>query len=666
HSDYYSLLAPKAISYGAGVIDLFFQEAEKERQKNLEKSWLEKLKEKIFSSPQAAGPGFVLNLEPEKPKEAEEQKPLEPEPIPDIGSTAHEPQVSRSPALQIDGTPTPSQTPLPTPTLPPKSQDAQDLVARMVVSNAPPYPGFGGGGGAEIKSEAQNPTPNQEQSSGAGQESETNFNDQNSNIQTQENQQQLEQPEQLEPQDTTPPDVLLSAADCLNTDASSICLMATTTLNIFWSSSAEDLDYFEFTISNEAITSTTTATSTIVFIENNSSNIFSVRAVDTYGNWSEPQTITVVIYSMPVVINEVAWMGTPASGSDEWIELYNRTDYEIDLNNWILYSETDLKPYINLSGIIPAKGYYLIERTDDNTVLGITADWKGSFGSTQGGGSGLDNGGENLILSYASTTIDEVPYCYKWCGGISNNENYRYSMERYAPDVPGSDLSNWGTNIGLIKNGKNVLDIPINGTPKARNSVNYLIAKGAPSISSDIILTKTNSPYLVAGMNNDGMIQVFQDSSSLTIEPGVVIKFYNDSGMIIGANAKIIAQGAANDQIIFTAFADDEYGGDVNNNGFSTSTPGAWFGVRIESNNEDSVFEHAVFRYGGKYYDGGTWVDSKANLCVWETPIFASNSLFEYAIGCGLKLSNSTSTLSSNIFQNNGLYGEACGIYINN
>ncbi|PIQ75168.1 MAG: hypothetical protein COV84_02650, partial [Candidatus Portnoybacteria bacterium CG11_big_fil_rev_8_21_14_0_20_40_15] len=35
HSDYFSLLAPKAVSYGAGVIKLFFEEAE--RQKQLEK-----------------------------------------------------------------------------------------------------------------------------------------------------------------------------------------------------------------------------------------------------------------------------------------------------------------------------------------------------------------------------------------------------------------------------------------------------------------------------------------------------------------------------------------------------------------------------------------------------------------------------------------------------
>lgn len=39
HSDYFSLLVPKAVSYGAGVIDLFFREAEKKKLEQSEKSW---------------------------------------------------------------------------------------------------------------------------------------------------------------------------------------------------------------------------------------------------------------------------------------------------------------------------------------------------------------------------------------------------------------------------------------------------------------------------------------------------------------------------------------------------------------------------------------------------------------------------------------------------
>ncbi|MCX6741109.1 MAG: hypothetical protein NTY61_01790, partial [Candidatus Parcubacteria bacterium] len=49
HSDYFSLLAPKAISYGAGVINLFIQEGERRKQIENSKSWWQKLKENIFA-----------------------------------------------------------------------------------------------------------------------------------------------------------------------------------------------------------------------------------------------------------------------------------------------------------------------------------------------------------------------------------------------------------------------------------------------------------------------------------------------------------------------------------------------------------------------------------------------------------------------------------------
>ena len=86
---------------------------------------------------------------------------------------------------------------------------------------------------------------------------------------------------------------------------------------------------------------------------------------------------------MPVVINEVAWAGNNAAYSaDEWIELYNRTGKSINLANWILYSATDLSPYITLSGSIAAKSYYLIERSPDNaTISDIVADLAVSFGN---------------------------------------------------------------------------------------------------------------------------------------------------------------------------------------------------------------------------------------------------------------------------------------------
>src|SRR3989344_6887087 len=74
-----------------------------------------------------------------------------------------------------------------------------------------------------------------------------------------------------------------------------------------------------------------------------------------------------------ILINELAWMGTAESANDEWLELYNPTDAEIDLTGWRLEA-TDGSPKIELSGIIAAGGYFLLERTDDDAVAEITAD----------------------------------------------------------------------------------------------------------------------------------------------------------------------------------------------------------------------------------------------------------------------------------------------------
>ena len=101
-----------------------------------------------------------------------------------------------------------------------------------------------------------------------------------------------------------------------------------------------------------------------------------------------------------VVINEIAWMGTETSSYDEWIELKNTTENDIDLANWKLIS-TDGSPEINLTGIIPAYGYFLLERTDDNSVLNITADL--IYSGT------LSNTGERLELKDDSDNFNIHP-----------------------------------------------------------------------------------------------------------------------------------------------------------------------------------------------------------------------------------------------------------------
>ncbi|MFW6135661.1 MAG: lamin tail domain-containing protein [Chloroflexota bacterium] len=162
-----------------------------------------------------------------------------------------------------------------------------------------------------------------------------------------------------------------------------------------------------------------------------------------------------------VVINEVAWMGTVADYYDEWLELYNTSDVDIDLAGWSI-AAADGTPDISLSGVIPAHGYFLLERTNDDAVADIPADLVYT--------GGLQNSPDAETLTLygdGGEVIDTV----NGDGGAwpAGDNDTKRTMERIDPLAPGSD-DNWCTNDGVTRNGMDTGGHAINGTPKARNS----------------------------------------------------------------------------------------------------------------------------------------------------------------------------------------------------
>ena len=93
--------------------------------------------------------------------------------------------------------------------------------------------------------------------------------------------------------------------------------------------------------------------------------------------------------------------------------------------------------------------------------------------------------------------------------------------------------------------------------------------------------------------------------SALTIEAGAVIKGengqYSDSRLeVLG---RLIAQGTADNPIMFTSLKDDMVGGDTNNDDGNTSpSKDDWGGLYFE-NSSGSILEHVTARYGGNYAD---------------------------------------------------------------
>jgi len=141
-------------------------------------------------------------------------------------------------------------------------------------------------------------------------------------------------------------------------------------------------------------------------------------------------TCQVVFLILPVItINEVAWMGTVDSYSNEWIELYNNTDSPANLDGWVLKA-TDGTPKINLAGSIPANDFYLLERSKDYT-------------------GALNNQGEKLELyDNSGNLIDSVDCLMGWPVGDNTTKQ---TMERKGVDA-------WQTSQS------------VGGTPKAQNS----------------------------------------------------------------------------------------------------------------------------------------------------------------------------------------------------
>ena len=66
-----------------------------------------------------------------------------------------------------------------------------------------------------------------------------------------------------------------------------------------------------------------------------------------------------LISSAKVVINEVAWMGTEESYSDEWIELYNNSTNTVNLEGWKIFT-ADKKIEIILTGEVKPKFFFLL------------------------------------------------------------------------------------------------------------------------------------------------------------------------------------------------------------------------------------------------------------------------------------------------------------------
>jgi len=138
-----------------------------------------------------------------------------------------------------------------------------------------------------------------------------------------------------------------------------------------------------------------------------------------------------------VLINEIMADPNPVVGlpDEEYIELYNRSTFPVDLENWTLKAGSSLKifPAFNL----PAGGYVILSSADAQAALSVYGPFVGfpSFSLVNTGTTLTLSDPEGYVIHSVSYNDDWYRSDYKKEGG--------WSLEQIDPMNPCGDKLNW-------------------------------------------------------------------------------------------------------------------------------------------------------------------------------------------------------------------------------
>ncbi len=232
----------------------------------------------------------------------------------------------------------------------------------------------------------------------------------------------------------------------------------------------------------------------------------------------------VVCFSLPanlfasIKINEIAWMGTDASYTDEWIELFNDSNEEVDISDWVLgWKSGDISIKFGsdkkcLNTKISPSGFYILERTDDNSIPDITADciYTGD----------LSNDGEVLVLKDTSgIETDRVD-------GSKKNKPW--------------EINNDGQTVGRNEKPKLTAQrtisgfwITATGTPNSPNSEQDIsVSEETPSVELDTESTTitTQTPSFSTYSAHSSSVEI----SNINIKPKLSLFSGRDRNVLVG------------------------------------------------------------------------------------------------------------------------------------
>jgi hypothetical protein len=273
--------------------------------------------------------------------------------------------------------------------------------------------------------------------------------------------------------DLTPTDAaVVTVPACQFSFAVGFCALTMNSASVNWSDVPGATSYA--LVTSGVLGPITTATSAVAALSANATTTIAVVAYDAAGNAATSSSVFVGSISSPLVINEIGWGGTNNSSANQWIEIKNSSQYDIDLSHASL-AFSDGSTAL-LSGTLAGGRYLVVEphffvMNLDPLVVPFTLSMAAA---------------EQIRLVWnndeGETILDSTPAtdaCAGWCAGslgakLGSNVSglpdlySPLSMERTAGTSDGTLASSWHSTDSYgawLANGATMW-----GTPGQKNS----------------------------------------------------------------------------------------------------------------------------------------------------------------------------------------------------
>ena len=235
-----------------------------------------------------------------------------------------------------------------------------------------------------------------------------------------------------------------------------------------------------------------------------------------------------------LIVNEIMY-DPPDIASNEYVELFNRSDKTLDLSDFTLADQTNTVTITDAPRFVLPGAYTVLVNSPDAFAAafpGVPFVEVTDFPS-------LNNSGDAVVIAYAvgETRIvtDSVRYQQRWGGTDA-------ALERRSPDGPSNSAGNWGTSLD-----------PRNGTPGEANSVPPDTTPPAPDdvdVSNDgLTLTVVFTEQLDPATVTPGAFVLDE-----TITPAEVVYAESDDPLVTLTLAQPLASG--NHTLVVTGVSD--------------------------------------------------------------------------------------------------------------